>query len=181
MDLSLFWMMLIMPTIIYVGIASQTDNSPYFGRNMFFGIAGLAIVVIAYFAYNMARQGQYSAGITVGIIGTAISTLLGFLLFAKLIDDKKKRDAENELERVRFSNLTPEQRAAEKKTAHLEKLSFIYGDIVPALVCQHCRKKGKVRRRSALSSDVALDKSHTYKQREITKLHCDNCSTDWNV
>ena len=69
------------------------------------------------------------------------------------------------------------------------KLQMLYGKTNPALFCQHCQTKGHVRsmwgksiskESSGIINTVLVGGNKTIS-RDVTKLHCDNCSMDWEV
>ena len=98
--------------------------------------------------------------------------------------------------RKRTANYSPEMKAWDKnhqaemaamRQAHYHDLaqSATYGPVNDALVCPHCQTKGKVH--SKVGDEVSRTKvipvvgNNIKTKREVTKMHCDNCKTDWSV
>ena len=119
----------------------------------------------------------------------AIIMFLAFIgLLIYLAIDMFKTDQHNakvgaerrKKEREEFLALPKEERVARSIEA---QLGGKYGIKVPQIICPHCQVTGQVRRKTERSSEMVLSTSHTYKPKEteITKLHCDNCGTDWRA
>lgn len=83
MDWGLFWVLLIMPMVIYISILSMFQK--YFlalGQKIFY-VAVVVINIFAIFAViSMAKEeGKFDGGLVAGILGLAASGVLGYMMF----------------------------------------------------------------------------------------------------
>lgn len=92
--------------------------------------------------------------------------------------EQQKLDAMTSEARERYKEIMAKHREESHKI-------YLYGGINDALVCPHCQTKGKVR--SQYGEEVSKTKvipvigNNIKTRRSVTKMHCDNCHTDWSI
>lgn len=87
--------------------------------------------------------------------------------------------------------MTKRQKQKEADDLRLEELRFqeAYGFKVPAVICQHCGVQGHVSRKE--TTKVTKNRVNsipgkivglgTNSETRVTKMHCMNCTMDWEV
>ena len=107
---------------------------------------------------------------------------------AKKLAEAARQSAETERKQEVRAKVM-EMRAAPGGFEGQMRLKMQYGEVNPALFCSHCQTKGQVRSQkgksvsktsSGVINDVLVGGQKT-TTRDVTKFHCDNCSTDWEV
>lgn len=58
------------------------------------------------------------------------------------------------------------------------EIKKLYGSMQPRIICPHCHTKECVRKMDA-KGDVVLNSKNLYRQKDVLKMHCDNCKMDW--
>lgn len=188
MDLSAFWGVSIMSTVVYGLIwALHNGGNGQTLRTIFLVIAIPASLLFLGVFYKMSLQDPNPPFLihAAGVLGPVA---LFYYLFSRAIEADKQDVEKRNTEKLRVEALSPAERKREKEAKDRElKLqsdrqdSALYGAIVPTLVCPHCQTKGTVRRKTGASNEVVLTTSHTYKAKEETRMRCGNCNTDWKV
>ncbi|WP_143434147.1 hypothetical protein [Hydrogenophaga sp. H7] len=100
----------------------------------------------------------------------------------------------------RLASLSPEQRAEEmakrlkaKEAMDLEvadwRFKETYGVMVPAVICPHCAVQGHVSKKE--TTKITKNRVNsipgrmvglgTNSETQVTKMHCMNCTMDWEV
>ena len=82
MDWGGFWPALLMPLVLYGGVAAITGTQEG-GKKTFFVVAVLVNALFLVVFIGMLGEEKHRAGTLLAIIGLAISDAIGFLMFRK--------------------------------------------------------------------------------------------------
>lgn len=125
-----------------------------------------------------------------GIEHFLVVLLLFVLVVLILLPSKRKKPSKTEEELkasvAQYMSLSPEERAAQDALSQAESR---YGELMPKVVCPHCQTSGHVHRKAGVSLTRNRVNSlpakaiglGTNSEKAVTKLHCTNCSMDWET
>lgn len=196
MDLSLFWFITIMLSLIYgvIWLQHEVGNARKL-RTIFYWVASIFTLSLLALMYKFSR-GQVGFNFLLHAIAVIAPALLFLPLLNRNISSDDARREGEQVEQERVAGLTSEERLAERvenerrqEMAKLERDRSFYGSINPKLVCPHCKSTGTVRRMQQTRVDKARVNSiagravglGTNTERKVTQMRCDACETKWDV
>lgn len=113
---------------------------------------------------------------------------MAYLMTAGSVDDAAKKQKLNSMTAEdKDAYLRIEKDISDRRSKMMAEFRHEsqFGDKNPNLVCPHCQTKGEVRSKTAeevTSTKVIPVVGNTIRARKkVTQMHCDKCSTTWNV
>lgn len=104
------------------------------------------------------------------------------ILLDSLTPAKRKKYLKEKEEKLAETLRLEQEWKRQEEAAMEEKYNnSTYGIVIPELYCPHCTTTGKVRRKMGVTEETYLNSNNLYRPKNITKMHCDNCGTSWQV
>ena len=156
------------------------SNSSYTTVSVIYGVIWLGLTILGF--------KEYGLGFFLGWLLLSFVMFIASMMTWSFVDDLAEKNrflrmSKNEQERYKTAKSIDAKVSLEIMKSMRDSDRF--GAIKSQLVCPHCQTKGKVR--SKLTEDISRTKvvpiiGNTIKSKKgVTQMHCDNCSTTWNV
>lgn len=111
------------------------------------------------------------------LVGALLGGAIAYFIFKTLKEEREIRE--------KMTRLTPEEKVRYEHELQEKRNVDLYGAVVPQLVCPHCAVVGHVRSKAAVRSTTSVTntiaKVSATTQQQVTRRHCDNCQSTWDI